>query len=106
RVAFDAELRREVRLDVAVEAAFDFSGRLFGSEAALQRESQLREALDQLRVLHLRARRRIEVVRVRPRMHPHLRALEVHALWRTLGDRTSLAMLVNGDGRLVAVLHC
>src|SRR5215218_2757193 len=106
RVAFDAELRLEVCLDIAVEAAFDFSGRLLGREAELHLEPQLREALDQLRVLHLRARRRIEVVRVRPRMHAHLRALEVHALWRTLGDRTTLAMLVNGDGRLMAVLHC
>src|SRR4051812_24837060 len=39
-------------------------------------------------------------------MHAHLRALEVHAPWRPLGDRPSFAMLVNGDGSLMAVLHC
>ena len=65
----------------------------------------LRESLDQLRVLHLGARRRIEVVQYAHECIP----IFVLARCMPCGGRsatgTSLAVLVNGDGRLMSVLH-
>ena len=92
-------------LDVAVQAALHFARGLLGVEAELHFDVQLLEALDQIDVLHLLARRRIVVVVIAPLADPHLLADQVHALRRPLGDRNALAVVVNRDGRLVAVLH-
>ena len=54
-------------------------------EAELDLDVQALEALRQLGVLHLRARRRAVVVAVAPRVHADLRADEVHPVRGALG---------------------
>ncbi len=66
--------------------------------------SRLCEALHQLLVLHLHARRGAVVVAVAPRVHADLRAHEIHAVGRPLGERRALAMVVDRDRRLMSVL--
>ena len=93
-----------MRLDITVEAALHFRRGLLSGESQLDFHIHLRESLHQLGVRHLRARRRIELVAVGPRVHPHLGAREVHAVCRTIGDRDALTVLVNGDRGLMTVL--
>src|SRR5439155_19338404 len=89
----------------AVQAALDFGGRLLRRKTELDFGLQIRETLRELRVLHLAARGGIVVVAVAPRMHPDLGAHEIHAVLRTLGERNSLAVIVNGDRRLMSMLY-
>ena len=46
----------------------------------------------------------IVVVVIAPLADPHLLADEIHALRQALGDRNALAVIVDGDGGLMAVL--
>ena len=62
------------------------------------------EPLRQLGVLHLRARHRAVVVAVAPRVHADLGADEIHSVRRPIGERNALAMIVDRDRRLMAVL--
>src|SRR5687767_7102005 len=94
-----------MRFHVAVETTLDFCRRLLRRESKLHLHADLRESLHELGVIHLRARREIEIVAVRPRMHSHLRAREMHSLRRTVGYGQSLTMMVNRDCRLMSVLH-
>ena len=59
----------------------------------------LLEALDQIDVLHLLARRRIVVVVIAPLADAHFLADQVHALCGPLGDGTRLAMVVRSRSR-------
>ena len=104
RVALDAQIRREVRLHVAIETPLHFGGGLLGVESELDLDSETLEALGQILVLHLHALRGAVVVAVAPRVHADLRADEVHAVRRPLGERRALAMIVDRDRRLVSVL--
>ena len=103
RIALDAQRRREVRLDVAVEAARDLVRRLFRRETQFHFDIDVAEALDQFFMLHLGALRRVVVVRVRPAVHTHLRTHERHADRRTLVNRAAVTMRVDGNRRLVSM---
>src|SRR5256885_6580996 len=94
-----------MRLDVAVEAALDFSHRLLEREAQLDFDRQLGEPLRQLGVCHLHPRRRAVVVTVTPRVHADLRAHEIHPVRGTLVERNPHAVIVNRDRRLVSMLY-
>src|SRR6476620_12571038 len=92
RVALDAEARREVRLNVAVETALDLFGRLRGVEPKLDFDVQAHESLRELRVRHLRARDGAIVVAVAPRVHADFGADEIHPVGGTFGQRHVLTM--------------
>ena len=102
-VALDAQVGREMRLHVAVEAAFDFTGRLLGREAQLHLDVQRLEAGLEVGVHHLLALDGIVVVAVLPVVHPELGAGEGHPHRRAIVNREALHVLVNRDGGLVSV---
>src|SRR5258708_35970296 len=102
-IAFNAARRREVGFNVAIQAALHFARRLFRGESQFHFDIHLLEAALQIDVLHLLSRGRIVIVVVTPFAQPHLLADEVHALRQALGDGNTLAVIVNGDGCLVAV---
>src|SRR3974390_3151882 len=106
RVAFNAARRIESGLDVAVQAALRFAGKLLGAEAKLYFDIHLLEALGQIDVLHLLPRRGIVIVVIAPLPEAHFLADQVLAHGRALGDGNPLAVVVNGNGRLVAMLDC
>ena len=84
-----------MRLDVAVQAPLDLGGGLLRAEAELHFRVEAREALGELRVLHLAARRRTVVVAVRPRVHADLGTHEIHPERRTIGERDTGAVVVD-----------
>ena len=56
-------------------------------------------------MIHLAPGGRIEIIGVAPLVHTHLAATQVHGHRQAAGQRFALAMKVDGDGRLVAMLH-
>jgi hypothetical protein len=105
-VALDAKSGGEMRFDVTIQAAFDFSRRFLGGEPELDLDVETLEPLRQLGVLHLRARHRAVVVAVAPGVHADLGAHEIHAVGRPVRERHALAMVVDRDCRLMTMLHC
>src|SRR5512133_1439090 len=105
RVALDAQAGREIGLNVTVQAALYFTSGFFRAEPELDFHVQTEKALRELGVLHLRAWRRAVIVAVAPRMHADLGAHEVHAVRRPIRERDTLAVIVNRDRRLMAVLY-
>src|SRR5690606_20048836 len=80
--------------------------RLFCIEAHLDLDAQFLESLFQVHVNHLRAWHGVEVVAVPPCEHAQLSAREVHSPGWAIPERQLRAVVVNGDGGLVTVLHC
>ena len=104
-IALDAQLRAEHRLHVAVEAALHFLRRLLRGETQLHLDVEFLEALLERDVRHEAALGRRVVVRIGPLVHAHLAALQIDPGRQSLGHRLALAVAVNGDRGLVAVLH-
>src|SRR5690606_7780467 len=104
RVALDAELGREHRLQVAVQAPLDLRRDLLRGEAELDLDVELAEALLQVDVRHQPALGRVVVVAVAPLVDAHLRARQLDAARQPVAQRTILAMEVDRDRGLVAVL--
>jgi hypothetical protein len=104
-IALDAQLVREVRLHVAVQAALDLARGLFGGKAQFDFDVQPLEPRLEVGVHHLLALHRRVVVAVLPVVHAELRAGQRHSHRRSFGDRFALGMLVDGDRGLVPVLH-
>ena len=104
-IAFDAELRREHRLHVAIEAAPGFRQR------QLRVEAELDLGLDVLERDHLVAQRHLvalierDLVVVGPFVDAHLLAHQRDHRSRTVGDVLAIEHLVDRDGGLVAVRH-
>ena len=91
-------------LDVAVHAPRHLLGGALGVEAELDLDVQLAEPLLEAHVRHQAPRRGVVVVLVRPLVHADLAALQVDAARQALRERLALAMLVDRDRGLVAVL--
>ena len=104
-VALDTQRGREVRLDIAIETALHFGGRLLRGVAQLHLFADTGKSLHEFGMRHLRTRRRIEFVAEHPRVHPHLGAFQMHALCGAVRNVFAEAMLVNRDGGLMSVLH-
>ena len=104
-IAFDTLGRNEYGLDIAVEAALHFPRCLFGVETEFHFDVELLESPRQIDVGHLLAMGGIVIVVVTPFANPHLLADQIHALRRAIGHRDALAVIVDGDSRLVRVLH-
>src|SRR5215831_9698104 len=103
-VALDTELRGEHRLHVAVETALHFLLHLLRGEAELNLDVELLETLLERHVRHQAPLHRCVVVGVRPLVHAHLAALQVHAGRQTIVHGLTVAVAMDRDRRLVAVL--
>src|SRR5689334_3902307 len=102
-VAFDTARSGEHGLDIAVQTTFDLARRLLGGEPQLDFDVQFLEPLHEVDVLHFLAGYRVVVVVIAPLADAHFLAYEVHAVRRSLGDRNTLAIVMNGDGGLMAM---
>src|SRR5258708_4694864 len=73
-IALDAQLRREHRLDVAIQAALNLESRLFGRKPKFHFDVDLLEAFDESHVRHQTPLDAVVLVLVRPLVHAHFAA--------------------------------
>src|SRR5690606_25299402 len=104
RVALDAEPGREDRLHIAVQAPLDLGRDLLRREAELDLDIELAEPALQIHVRHEAALRRVIGVAVAPLMDAHLRGGERDSARQPVRDRAAVAMEMDRDRRLMAVL--
>src|SRR3984893_17717520 len=102
-IALDAELRREYRLHVAIQAALNLESRLFGRESELHLDVDLLEALDEPHMRHQTPLHAVVLVLVGPFVHAHLAAGQAHAARQALPEGFVVAKFVNRYRGLVSV---
>src|SRR6202049_3437733 len=102
-IALDAELRREYRLHVAIQAALNLESRLFGRESELHLDVDLLEALDEAHMRHQTPFHAVVLVLVRPFVHAHLAAGQAHAARHALLDGLVVTEFVNRYRGLMSV---
>src|SRR5882724_4158531 len=102
-IALDAQLRREYRLDIAIQTPLNFERRLFGGKSEFHFDVDLFEALDQSHVRHQTPLHPVVLVLVRPFVLAHLAARQAHSARHALLYGLVMAKLVNRNGGLVSV---
>src|SRR5882724_778530 len=102
-IALDAQLRREYRLDIAIQAALNLEGRLFGRKSEFHFDVDLFEALDESHVRHETPFHPVILVLVRPFVHAHLTARQAHSARHALLDSLVVAKFVNRYRGLMSV---
>src|ERR1700736_3231330 len=104
RIALDAQLRGEYCLDIAIQAALNLKGRLFGRKSEFHFDVDLLEALDEAHMRNQTPFHTVVLVLVRPFVHAHLAAGQGDAARHAFLDGLVMAEFVNRYRRLVSVL--
>src|SRR5580698_886334 len=104
-IALDAQLRGEHGLHVAVQATLHFLGVLLRGEAQLHLDVEFFETLLERYVRDEAALHRRVVVRIRPLVHAHLAALQVDSGREPIRYQLTLAVAMDRDRGLVAMLY-
>src|SRR6266478_4888467 len=102
-IALDAQLRREYRLNIAIQAALHLERRLFGGKSEFHLDVDLLESLDESHVRHQTPFHPVVLVLVRPLVHAHLAARQAHSARHALLYGLVMAKLVNRYRGLVSV---